>query len=73
MTEHEIRVQIHAILNAHDQALNAIRVARTNTDAAARASDDAIVSAIDANRAALRLLNRLMDEGIQPDNGTDHH
>jgi hypothetical protein len=67
MTEHEIRVQIHAILNAHDQALNAIRVARTRTDEAARAADDAIVSAIDANRAALHLLNRLMDEGVQPD------
>lgn len=67
MTEHEIRVEIHAILNAHDEALIAIRVARRKTDEATRAADDAMVSAIDANRAALRMLNRVMNEGIQPD------
>jgi hypothetical protein len=43
LTEQEIRIQSHAILNAHD---------------------DALVSAVTANRAALRLLNRLMDEGV---------
>jgi hypothetical protein len=32
--------------------------------AAAKAHDDAIVSAIEANRAALRLLNGIMDEGV---------
>lgn len=67
MTEHEVRIQIHAILNAHDEALVAIRRARTGMDEAARAADDALVSAIDANRAALRLLNGLMDTGVQPD------
>jgi hypothetical protein len=67
VTEHEIRVQIHAILDAHDQALAALRVARTRMDEAFRAQDDVLVSAIEANRAALTLLNRLMDEGVQPD------
>jgi hypothetical protein len=67
MTEHEIRVQIHNILNAHDEAIAAIRQARTKMDEAFRAQDDAMVSAIDANRAALRLLNWIMDDGVQPD------
>jgi hypothetical protein len=67
MTEHEIRVALHGMLNAHDDALNAIRVARTKAAEATSAVDDAIVSAIDANRAALQMLNRVMNEGIQPD------
>lgn len=58
MNEHDIRVQIHDILNSHDAMLLAIRTA-------AKAHDDAIVSAIEANRAALKLLNRMMDEGIE--------
>lgn len=67
MTEQEIRVQIHAILNAHDEALGAVRRARTLMDQAFKAHDDVLVSAIEANRAALKLLNRIMDEGVQPD------
>ena len=57
MNEHDIRVQIHQILDSHDAMLLAIR-------AASKAHDDAIVSAIEANRAALKLLNRMVDEGI---------
>lgn len=71
MTEHEIRVQIHAILDAHDEALTSIRKAhQAMEDAhsahrlAFSAHDDALVAAITANRAALKLLNRVMDEGI---------
>lgn len=62
----------HAILAAHDDALTAIRTAhQAREDAhdahrrAFTAHDDALVSAITANRAALRLLNRVMDEGIE--------
>jgi hypothetical protein len=58
VTEHEIREQIHRILDSHDAMLLAIR-------AAAKGHDDAIVSAIEANRAALQLLNRMMDEGLE--------
>jgi len=60
MTEHEIRIAIHEILNSHDAMLLAVR-------AASKAHDDAIVSAIEANRAALKLLNRMMDEGLEGD------
>ena len=72
MTEHEIRQSIHAILDAHDQALTSIRIAHqamedahTAHRAAFSAHDDALVSAITANRAALKLLNRVMDEGVE--------
>jgi hypothetical protein len=72
VTDHELRVQIHAILDAHDDALGAIRTAQqAREDAhdahrrAFTAHNDALVSAITANRAALRLLNRVRDEGIK--------
>lgn len=63
MNEHDVRVHIHQILDSHDAMIVAIR-------AASKAHDDAIVSALDANRAALhraalQLLNRMMDEGIE--------
>lgn len=57
MNEHEIRLQIHDILDRHADMLEAVREA-------SKAHDAAIVSAIEANRAALRLLNRIMDEGV---------
>jgi hypothetical protein len=63
MTEHEIRVEIHRILDAHADALAAVRAAHTAMQTVFSAHDDALVSAIAANRAALNLLNRLMDEG----------
>lgn len=66
MNEHEIRVQIHAILDSHAGALDAIRSAHTHMQQAFTAHDAALVSAIEANRAALKLLNRLIDEGVQP-------
>jgi hypothetical protein len=69
MNREDIRRELHDILNAHDAALNAIRLATTSmADAhnsmglARRMHDDAIVSAIEANRAAIRLLNRLEEE-----------
>ena len=72
MNEHDIRKQIHQILDSHDAALAAIRAAndgmRAANDAMRRtfdAHDAAIVSAIEANRAALALLNRMNDEGIE--------
>jgi hypothetical protein len=64
MTEQEIRQSIHQILDAHDAALVSIRTAHTAMQTAFSAHDDALVSAIEANRAALKLLNRIMDEGI---------
>jgi len=64
MNEHDIRVQIHAILDSHAEALAALRSSNTAMQQAFVAHDAAMVSAIEANRAALRLLNRLMDEGV---------
>jgi hypothetical protein len=67
----DIRKELHQILNSHDAALDAIRQANTGMQEAHtamkrvfEAHDAALVSAIEANRAALRLLNRLMDEGV---------
>jgi hypothetical protein len=65
MKEHEIRVHIHAILDDHASALAAIRTAHQRMQEAFNAHDAALVSTIEANRAALTLLNRLMDEGVE--------
>jgi hypothetical protein len=71
MTRQEMQQAMHDILNSHDAAIAAIRGAndglRSANDAmrgVIDAHDAAIVSAIEANRAALRLLNRMMNEGI---------
>jgi hypothetical protein len=70
MTEYEIRQSIiHQILDAHDAALISIRTAHTALQTAFSAHDDALVSAIEANRAALKLLNRIMDEEDEEING----
>jgi hypothetical protein len=69
MTEHQIRVQIHAILDSHAEVLHAIRTAHTRMKEAFEAHDGALVSAIEANGAALTLLNRLLDEGVEGNTG----
>ncbi len=66
MKEHEIRVEIHRILDAHDEVLASIRLAHGAMQQSWDAHDAALVSAINANKAALRLLNRMMDEGVEP-------
>jgi hypothetical protein len=58
MNEHEIRIEIHHILDSHADVLAAVRTASA-------AHDAVLVSAIEANRAALRLLNRMLDEGVE--------
>jgi hypothetical protein len=81
VNEHQIRIEIHRILDSHNDLLASVRsangamaeahVAMQLAHSAMRQSFEAhdalLVSAIDANRAALRLLNRVMDEGV--DNG----
>jgi hypothetical protein len=64
MNTKDIRQQIHLILDSHAEALAAIRAAHTAMQTVFTAHDAALVSAIDANRAALHLLNRIMDEGV---------
>jgi hypothetical protein len=65
MNEHEIRLEIHKVLDSHADLLGAIRQANHAMKEAFEAHDAALVSAIEANRAALRLLNRLINEGIK--------
>jgi hypothetical protein len=69
MNEHHVRVELHAILDSHDALLASLQSAHGAMRLAFDAHDAALVSAIEANRAALRLLNRMMDEGITPDDG----
>lgn len=64
MNEHEVRVEIHKILDAHDAALTAIRAAHQAVQVVWQQHDDALASAIEANRAAIRLLNRIANEGL---------
>jgi len=64
MTEQEIRAHIHKILDAHAEVLASIRAAHQSMQQAFTEHDAALVSAIEANRAALGLLNRMMAEGI---------
>jgi malonyl CoA-acyl carrier protein transacylase len=66
MNEHDVRVQIHQILDSHAEMLAAIRSAGHAMQQAFQQHDAALVSAIEANRAAVQLLNRLMDEGLHP-------
>jgi len=65
MNEHDVRVQIHTILDSHAEMLASIRAAQAGMQQAFTAHDAALVSAIEANGAALRLLNRLMNEGLE--------
>jgi hypothetical protein len=65
MTPADIRAQIHLILDSHDVALRSIREAHTAMQTVFAAHDEALVAAILANRAALGLLNRLLDEGVE--------
>lgn len=64
MTPHDIRKEIHAILDSHAEALTEIRAAHQAMQVTFNHHDAALVSTIAANRAALKLLNRLMDEGV---------
>lgn len=66
---HDIRQQIHLILDSHAEALQEVREAHKAMQAAFAHHDAALVSTIEANRAALVLLNRLMDEGVESEGG----
>lgn len=64
MTEQELRDELTKILDAHDDALSAIRVAHDAMKQVWDAHDAALVSAIEANRAAIRVFNRVKNEGV---------
>jgi nucleoside-triphosphatase THEP1 len=67
MNERDIRVEIHRILDSHDQLLASVHDGQAALQRAFVAHDAILFSTIEANRAALRLLNRIMDEGISHD------
>jgi len=66
VTAQEIRAELHKILDRHDDLLAGIRTAHQHLHDAFTAHDAALVNAIEANRSAIRLLNRIMDEGREP-------
>jgi hypothetical protein len=69
MNERAIRQELHAIFNSHAEMLLAIRTSHTAMQQAFEGHDAALVWVIEANQRALKLLNRLMDEGIEPNTG----
>lgn len=66
MNTHDIRKHLHAILDSHADALQEVRAAHAAMQLAFNHHDSALVSTIEANRAALQLLNRLMAEDVEP-------
>lgn len=65
MKADDMRQQIHQILDSHADVLQEIRAAHGAMRLAFDHHDAALVSAIEANRSALQLLNRLMSEGVE--------
>jgi hypothetical protein len=63
MNEHKIRVQIHAILDAHAEGLAAIRTAQNQMQEAFRAHDAALVSTI-AVKTAIEAAQTLIQEAF---------
>lgn len=66
----EIRKQLHAIFDAHDVAIRALRAASRHIERANRSFgdsiqefDEAIQAALAANQAAIDLLDQLEAEG----------
>jgi len=57
----EINRQVHALFDAHDKAIAALRAANKAMGEAIQSHDDAIQEALEANRAALTLLARLQN------------
>ena len=55
----EINRELHALFDAHDGVLRALRAANRAMGDAIQAHDDAMASALAANRAALTLLAKI--------------
>lgn len=64
MNADEIRIELDRLLNLHADVLVVLRVIHDAMHQAVEAHDAALVSAIQANAAALRLLDRITTEGI---------
>jgi hypothetical protein len=55
----EVNRQLHALFDAHDKGMSALRAANKAMGDAIPLQDSAVQEALDANRAALALLARL--------------
>jgi len=55
----DIRRDLRALFDAHDDAIQALRAANEQMGAAIQAHDQAIQAALAANRAAIDLLTKL--------------
>ena len=71
MTADDVRQELHRILDAHGQLLTLLRAGNETLQQVHRsmqetfaAHDAVLISAIEANRAALTLLKRIQDEGV---------
>jgi len=53
------------VFDAHDEAIRALRAANTQMGRAIQSHDEAIQAALNANRAAIDLLDRLSGNGQQ--------
>jgi len=61
----EINRHFRAVFDAHDEAIRALRAANTQMGRAIQSHDEAIQAALNANRAAINLLDRLSGNGQQ--------
>jgi len=61
----EINRHFRAVFDAHDEAIRALRAANTQMGRAIQSHDEAIQAALNANRAAIDLLDRLSGNGQQ--------
>jgi hypothetical protein len=66
MNAHDVRTQLQVILSHHAEALQELRTAHGAMQVAYTMHDSALISAIEANRAALDLLARLLEDGHDP-------
>lgn len=64
MTRQDVLAEMHRILQSHDAALTSIRAAHAAITQYLKAQDEVVLNTIEANRSAMRLLNRVMDEGL---------
>ena len=61
----DLNRHFRALFDAHDEAIRALRAANAEMGHAIQSHDEAIQAALEANRAAIDLLERLSNNGAQ--------
>lgn len=67
MTKQDVLTEMQRILQTHDAALASVKAAHEAIKVYLNAHDEMLLKAIETNRAAMRLLNRVIDEGLTGD------